>query len=106
MELASRVSIEHLIYLHNIGIRLIALEMVPSAIEAKDNPAWAGRRTGRRFCLVSCVWHNGQVWVSIIGDRVVNEKKTSLLQESTGEGEAISSSSIYEKPDQDLSGHA
>lgn len=60
MELAFLVSIEHLIDFHDIGIRLIALEMVSGAIEAKDDPAWARRRIGRRVCLFSCVWHNGQ----------------------------------------------
>jgi hypothetical protein len=41
MELAFLVSIKHLIDLHNIGVCLIALEMVPGAIKAKNNPAWA-----------------------------------------------------------------
>jgi hypothetical protein len=42
MELAFLVSIKHLIDFHNIGVRLVALEVVSSAIEAKNDPAWAG----------------------------------------------------------------
>ena len=61
MELALLVAIEHLIDFHNIGIRLVALKRVSSAIEAEDNTSWAGCSRGRSVYFLSCVWHNGRL---------------------------------------------
>lgn len=55
MVLARGVSLEHLINFYNIGVRLIAMELVTSTIEAKDNATRAGFLTG--FPFVCCVRH-------------------------------------------------
>lgn len=49
------MSLQHLIDLHNVGIRLIALELITSAIKAKYEPT----RTlpARSLLVIGCVWH-------------------------------------------------
>ena len=55
MELTWSMSIQHLINLHNVGVRFIALELVTSAIKAKNEPA----RTlpARSVFFIGCMWH-------------------------------------------------
>lgn len=49
------MSLQHLVDLHNVGVRFIALELVTSAIKAKNEPA----RTFpvRSILFIDWVWH-------------------------------------------------
>lgn len=49
------MSLQHLIDLHNVGICFIALELITSAIKAKNEPT----RTlpARSLLVIGCVWH-------------------------------------------------
>lgn len=52
--------LEHLINLHNIRVRFIAVELITGPIETEDNAAWAAIALPvNSIYFIHCIWNCG-----------------------------------------------